>query len=261
MAKQLVLTDRIYNILKENNRTQVILKYEKYLKKVLEGFPKTRVEIKKLRKFDSRFEVIITGPEEVFASNILKKKVGIINDFNAIEVGKIYNGNMVNVGKVGFGIFVDCGIFNPPADVLLSLNTLRTQLCKDAKISLKKIIDAYEFVDHFPVSIKIIEKDEEKQQFSGELADQTLSLFERIKNESIEGIFISGTTKNQFKKSIEKKGHFRDVISVKRFGYLEHIALLKEGTEAPGIIANIGKDLTGCKMSAIRPKRIKELEI
>ncbi|MHA1150233.1 MAG: DUF2110 family protein [Promethearchaeota archaeon] len=261
MVKQLVLIDKLYNIFKDNNKNQVILKYEKYLKRVLDGFSKTNVQVKKIRNYDNRLAVEVSGPEEVFASNILKKKIGVINDFKSIEVKKVYRGKMVNVGKVGFGIFVDCGIFNPLTDVLISLRTLRKQLCENIKISLKKIIDAYEFIDHFPVFIKIIEKDEKKQQLSGELADQTLNLFKRIKNENIEAIFICGTTKYQFKKSIEKKGHFRDVISVKRFGFLEHIALLKEGTEAPGIIANIGKDLKGCKISAMRPRKIKKLII
>jgi hypothetical protein len=40
---------------------------------------------------------------------------------------------------------------------------------------------------------------------------------------------------------------------------LENIVILRENTTAPGIIADIGKHLKKCKLSAIRPERIKKL--
>ena len=44
-------------------------------------------------------------------------------------------------------------------------------------------------------------------------------------------------------------GHFRDIITFKRFGFLENLVLLKEGTDAPGIIAHIGRKLENCSDS------------
>ena len=44
-----------------------------------------------------------------------------------------------------------------------------------------------------------------------------------------------------------------------RFGFLENLVLLKEGTDAIGIIAHIGKKLINCKLSALRPKKIRAL--
>ncbi|MFW9877768.1 MAG: DUF2110 family protein, partial [Candidatus Thorarchaeota archaeon] len=75
----------------------------------------------------------------------------------------------------------------------------------------------------------------------------------------LEAIFLSGETKGQFKKAITRKGHFRDIITVKRFGYLENLVLLKQDSDAPGIIAHIGKDLENCKFSVLQPKRIRKL--
>ncbi|MHA2257917.1 MAG: DUF2110 family protein [Promethearchaeota archaeon] len=46
---------------------------------------------------------------------------------------------------------------------------------------------------------------------------------------------------------------------MKRYGFLENLVLLKKDTDAPGIIAHIGKELENCKLSAIRPKRIRKL--
>ena len=84
---------------------------------------------------------------------------------------------------------------------------------------------------------------------------------QEIIEENIEGVFLSGETKGQFKKVITKKGHFRDIITIEQFGFLENIALFKEGTNAPGIIAHIGSQLESTKLSALRPERIKKLFI
>ena len=259
MGKKLVLYDKIYNITSERKRKDFIIRYSKYLREHIKGFSKTKIKINKLRDYDKRFEIFINGPEEIFVFNLLKKEIGGINEFKEIQVGKVYKGTMIDVGKVGFGIFVDCAIMNPKVDVLINLHSLRNQLCRDKEKSLKEIINAYEFVDHFPIYVKIIEIDLIKNKIQGELDDKTLKLFKKILDENIEGLFMSGETKGQFKKALIRNGNLRDIVSLKRYGYLEHILLLKGGSNAPGIITKIGKDLRNCKLSAIRPTKIKAL--
>jgi hypothetical protein len=259
MVQKLVLYDKIYNISDRGKKEDIYLRYLKYLKERVKGFPDTSITIKKLRKFDKRFEIIIDGPEEQFVSNLLKKQIGTIIEFKELRVGNIYKGSLTDVGRVGFGLFVDCAILNPKVDVLINLHALREQLCKGTNKSLNEIINAYDFIDHFPVYVKITDIDIENNNLKGELAPKTLKLFEKILEENIEGLFLSGETKGQFKKALSRKGHFRDIISVERFGFLENLVLLKEGSSAPGIISQIGHDLRNCKLSALRPKNIKKL--
>jgi len=259
MVKNLVLFDKIYNISKKRKKEDIYLRYLKYLREHVKGFPNTTLNIKKLREFDKRFEVSISGPEEVFVFNLLKNEIGSIKDFKDIKEGEILKGTLTNVGKVGFGLFVDCAIMNPHVDVLINLHTLRTQLCEGREKSLPEIIEIYDFIDHFPIELKIIKIDKENQKIQGEIAPSSLSLFKKIVNENLEAIFLAGETKGQFKKAITRKGHFRDIITVKRFGFLENLILLKPDSNAPGIISHIGKDLENCKFSVLQPKRIRKL--
>jgi hypothetical protein len=256
--KTLVLSDKIYLSTKPQEK-EIIVRYLKYLNEKTKGFPKTSIKIKKLRKFDNRFEIVIDGPEEIFVFNLLKKEIGSIIEFQDIKLGKTYKGTLVDVGKFGFGIFVDCAIFNPQVDVLLNLNVLREQLAAGNKKSIRQIIKAYDLIDHFPVEIKITEIDVEKHQIQGRLSEAFLGLYHKIISEKLEGIFVSGATKNQIKKAVIKRGHLRDIISVEHYGFLENIVVLKQGTDAPGIIAHIGNYLRNCKMSAIRHQRIQKL--
>ena len=259
MVKKLVLFDKIYNITSQRKKEEMFSRYFKYLSEHVSGFNKTSIKIKKLREYDQRFEIEISGPDELFVSNILKKEVGVISDFKDVQVGQIYKGTMVDVGKVGFGIFVDCAILNPKVDVLIDLRTLRKQLCRGKKISVRDIVSAFNFIDHYPVHVKIVNVDQQAQKILGEFAQETLSLFKKVVSENIEGIIVCGSSKNQFKKALLKTGHLRDMISIHRYSFLENVVLLKENTDAPGIISHIGKDLKNCKLSALRPRRIKSL--
>ncbi|MBY8987627.1 MAG: DUF2110 family protein [Candidatus Lokiarchaeota archaeon] len=259
MVKSLVLYDKIYNIYKENDKKEISIRYIKYLNELTQSFPNTKTRIKKLRQFDNRFEVLISGPEEIFIFNMLKKKVGTIVEFDKVVMGDVYKGVMLEVGKVGFGIFVDCAILNPNVDVLLNLYDLRNQLCKGRSVPITEIIKAYDFINRFPVYVKITSINKEKEQIQGDLDRKTLELYDKLIKENLEGLFMSGETKGQLKKALLRTGHFRDIASIVRYGFLENIVILRENTTAPGIITDIGKHLKNCKLSAIRPERIKKL--
>ncbi|MFX0030137.1 MAG: DUF2110 family protein [Candidatus Hermodarchaeota archaeon] len=259
MGKNLVLFDKIYITSKQKKREDIFLRYLKYLRERVKGFPDTSLTIKKLRDFDKRFEITISGSEEVFVYNLLKKEIGSIKDFKEVREGQIYKGTLIDVGKVGFGLFVDCAILNPQVDVLINLHTLRDQLCKGREKSLPEIIEAYDFIDHFPIEVKIRKIDKENNKLQGEITQNSLNLFRKIMNENLEGIFLSGETKGQFKKVIVKKGHFRDIITIKRIGFLENLLLLKPDSNAPGIIANIGRELENCRFSVLHPKRMRKM--
>ena len=259
MVKTLVLYDQIYNIPKKSNIKDISIRYLKYLKEITQSFSDTKIHIKKLRKFDNRFEILISGSEEVFILNLLKKKIGAIHEFEDVKTNDVLKGVLLDVGKVGFGIFVDCAIVNPKVDVLLNLHDLRTQLCNGKNVSLKEIIKAYDFINRFPLYVKVVAVNKEKQQIQGILDQKTLDFYKKLTSENLEAVFVSGETKGQFKKALVKTGHFRDIVSIERFGFLENIVILRESTTAPGIIADIGRFLKNCKLNAIRPERIKKL--
>ncbi len=257
--KNLVLFDKIYNVPSKKQEKEIYSRYLRYLNETTKGFPNTKITIKKLRKFDNRFEINIDGSEDLFVYNLLKKEIGTITEFKDIKIGEKYKGRLIDVGKYGFGLFVDCAIWNPEVDILINLNVLRKDLCGGKKKSVREIIKAYDFIDRFPVEVEIVDINMEKHNLQGKFTSSCLSIYRKILNEKLDGVFVSGATKNQFKKALIRTGHLRDIVSIERYGFLEHIVILKDNTDAPGIIAHIGKYLKNCKLSAIRHKRIEEL--
>ena len=224
MAIKLVLIDKL------SMRESIISRYKKYVREMVKGFQSTKIQFNKLRKYDNRIEISIQGPEEVFIKNLLMKEVGVVHDFKDIEKDTRLKGNLVDVGKVGFGLYVDCAILNPKVDVLLSLNTLREQLCKGKERSTPEIIKAYDFINDFPLNVKVVSIDREKGNLKGLLEANSLSLIDKLIEENLEAVFLSGETKAQLKKVLEKTDHLRDIISIKKYGFLENIVILKEST-------------------------------
>jgi len=260
MIKRLILLDKIYNIDSRKDRLNYQSRYNKYLNELVKGFAKTKIEIRQIRDIDNRIEIFIEGPEEKFVKNIISSEIGSVIPFDQLKEGDILKGMMINVGDVGFGIFLDCGIIRQRTDILLPLHILRDQLADGKKVSVRDIINAYDFIDNFPIYSKIIEVDKEEGNVQGEIAQKTLDIFNKIISENIEGLFMCGETKGQFKKALIKTGHLHDIVSIERFGFLENLVLFKQDTNARGIISEIGKYLEGCKFSVLIPKRMRNLK-
>ncbi|TFG00094.1 MAG: DUF2110 family protein [Promethearchaeota archaeon] len=260
MVVRIILYDKLYNFSNEAQKQNLLSRYKKYLHGLIQGFSETQIQIRKVRKIDNRVEVLIDGPEEIFVRNILRSEVGSVHNFEDLKEGNILKGTLVDVGKVGFGLFLDCGIVNPVTDLFIPLFTLREQLAEDTQKSLRDIVNAYDFIDHFPLFVEISKINGEEENIEAKIAPESMKIFSKIMNENIDGLFFSGETKGQFKKALIQQGHLQDIISLERYGFLEHLVLLTEDTNAPGVITEIGKYLPNCKFSVLNPKRMKALK-
>jgi len=258
MVQKLILAEKIYSYDPNFNFNPLFYKYLQMLFTEI-GDLDVNIEIKTFRKQDNRLEIKIEGPDEEFVKNLLKQNKGSINRYNDIHKRDIFKGYLIDVKKVGFGIFVDCGIRYPTTDVLINLHSLRTQLCQGKKISLRKIVDKFGFIENFPMYIKIEEILRNEKNIRGLIANDTLKMINNWFFDKLERVFVSGSTRAQVKKALAKTGHSQDVITIKKLGFLENIILLKKGTNAPGIIAHIGKKLEFSKLSAIRPEQINDI--
>ncbi|TXT66835.1 MAG: hypothetical protein BAJALOKI3v1_10106 [Promethearchaeota archaeon] len=259
MVKRLILLDKIYNADSRKERLDLQNRYKKYLNEIVKGFSNTTIEIRQIRQIDERIEIFIQGPEEKFVKNMISAEIGTAIPFDQVKEGDILKGTIKDVGEVGFGIFIDCGIIRQSTDVLLPLHILREQLANDNHVSVREIIHAYDFIENFPIYINVVEIDSEQRNIQGEIALETLKIFEKVLKENIEGLYMCGETKGQFKKALVRTGHLQDIVSIERYGFLENLVLLKRGTHARGIISEIGKYLENCKFSVLLPKRIRKI--
>lgn len=258
MVQKFILAEKIYSYNPNFNFNPLFQKYLQMLSHEM-GELDINIEIEAFRKQENRLEIKIEGQDEEFFKNLLKHKIGSTIRFNRIHKGDVLKGYLIDVKKVGFGIFIDCSIRYPTTDVLINLHTLRNQLCRGKKIPLRKIIDLFGFIDNFPIHVKIKEISQSEKNVQGLIGKDTLEMINNWFYDKLERVFVSGSTRAQVKKAIAITGHSQDVITIKKLGFLENIIILKEDTNAPGIIAHIGKKLKFSKLSAIRPLKLRKL--
>lgn len=254
----LVLLDRFYSYGKSIDEPYLSRALIQLIKEKTKNYD-IEIQYIKMVPPECRPVIAISGKDEKFIYNYLIKEYGTILNFSNVKIGDIIRGRMKNPNNVNFGIFLDCGINNPPKDVLLPVYNMRQQLVSGRKIPKKKICDAYGFFEEMPVFVKITKINSEEKIIECEFAESTLKQFKKWTDDGFEILFSSGIPRKQIKHAIKRAGHYEDYITIDRLGFLETATFLKIGSHAPGVLANIGPKLKNVKFSMLRPSNIKHL--
>ncbi|MHA1341567.1 MAG: DUF2110 family protein [Promethearchaeota archaeon] len=212
-----------------------------------------------LKKPENRPIIIITGKDEEFAYNFLKNEYGTTYKFDEIKEGQILRGRMRNIDEVNFGIFLDCGIENPNKDVLLPIYKIRNQLVANLKIPKRKLCKAFGFFEEMPIYVKINKIDKKSKKIECEIANKSLNMIKQWLEDGLDILFSAGVVRKRIKKAIKRTGHYQDYVSIDRLGFLETACILRNGSNAPGILSEIGPLVKNAKFSMLRPKNIKNL--
>jgi len=198
------------------------------------------------------------GEDEEAASNFLTHRYGAACPLGRLDVNQIRKGKLIETGVYGYGLFIDMGILaDRRIDGFLSLNTLRHQLAHDAKIPLRTLIDLYGFLDHLPLEIKIDSIDRGKKNVQVSLSDTQIAIYRKWVNSKLERLIVCGIMRHHLKKAVLRTGHFRDIHAIERLGLLEETISCKSGTNAPGLLAEIGPLLKNTEIHLFIPARLQ----
>ncbi|WP_457742796.1 DUF2110 family protein [Thermococcus sp.] len=196
-------------------------------------------------------KVSLRGEDEEISESLVKEEFGEVPySLKNVSAGKTYRGRFIDLGKVGYGAYVDIGIFKPkPKDALLPLYYLKRTF---GDKPVRQMIREFGWVDNLPIEVKVT-----NVEFGTREVELTFSRrqLERIKGWLRDGhdkLFIVGTISDRIEDALIKTGHGRDVKRMEELGLMETLLVLKKGTQAPGIIKEIGPYLKGATFGAIK---------
>ncbi|WXG40726.1 MAG: DUF2110 family protein [Candidatus Freyarchaeum deiterrae] len=202
-------------------------------------------------------QLVLEGEDAEAAKNFLNHKYGSIYEPGDLHQGLTVRGKLVEPTKFGYGLYLDVGLNSNKKDAFIPLYILRKQLLNNVKKPLRKIIDKFALIENFPLEVKIVNVNKETRDIEAELSGNQISMFKGWISSSSDRIMICGSTRQQVRKAIIKSGHLQDILSIERLGLLENAIVCKYGSEAPGIISEIGKFLPRVPMKGFLPKSIK----
>ena len=206
--------------------------------------------------------VELEGEDEEVASNLIQRLYGAICPFRDLKVGQVRKGKLFQTGKYGYGLYADIGIDSEERiDAFIPLHTLRHQLVNDKKIPLRDISYACGFLDNFTLEIVIDKIDSIKENLQASLSPEQILLFRKWMKLNLERVIATGVTRKHLKKIIGETGHVNDILAIERMGLLELVVVCKEGTNAPGLLAEIGPFLPEASISLFIPEKAHDILI
>lgn len=182
--------------------------------------------------------------------NLLKEKLGEAPvQSSRVERWDACRGFVTGAGKVGFGVYVDLGITEPfRKDALYPLHRMRAQLVDGATKPCREILQENAFADHVP--LKVVVTDVEGEKLSVELADETRDGLLRWRKLPFDRVLAIGASREDAEKAVKFTGLQNDVIRIESLSLMVQCLLCKIGTEAPGVIAKVGRRLGGTRLAA-----------
>ena len=240
--KEVVILEKVYG-----DRSG-FLKLDRRLKALLGGL---EVEWKLSAVKKNWVKVSITGEDEEISANLVREEFGEVPyKLSAVKEGETYRGRFIDLGKVGYGAYIDIGIFRPrPKDALLPLYYLKETF---GEMPVREMISKFGWVDNLPVEVIVREVEFGAREVEVAFSDAQLKRMNYWLDDGHDKLFITGTVSENVEKALIQTGHGRDVKRVEELGLMETLLILKKGTQAPGIIKEIGPHLKGALIGAIK---------
>ncbi|NJE11324.1 DUF2110 family protein [Thermococcus sp. MAR1] len=224
------------------------LKLDKKLKALL-GDLEVEWKLSAVKK--NWIKVSLSGEDEEISANLVREEFGEVPyKLSAVKEGETYRGRFVDLGKVGYGAYVDIGIFTPrPKDALLPLYYLKETF---GEMPVRQMIRDFGWVDNLPVEVVVTKVEFGAREVELAFSDAQLKRIKTWLSDGYDKLFIAGTVSENIEKALIKTGHGRDVKRIEELGLMETLLILKKGTQAPGIIKEIGPHLRGTLIGAVK---------
>lgn len=166
--------------------------------------------------------ITITGEDAPVARNLLEAEWGAITPHR--EAGETYVGTLESWDDDGIVLDVGESVHVPSSELGLGQGTP------------SQIRKRFGLVQHMP--LRFVEGGDDPNQLADEQRDQ---LYEWTRGTG--RVNANSTTRAQLRATVNRSGHADDIVTVERLGLLESSIICREGTDPPGLLADIGPHL------------------
>jgi hypothetical protein len=206
-------------------------------------------------------KVTISGEDEVIATSYIHKKIGICPiSIKKVDKFSILKGYISKIDIPKQELKVDVGVFEPKIiQATVPLTYLQAQLADGKKIDLQKISEIFGFKENLPLTIKVIAlNDEENEALQAELSTEQIEKIRSWHQSLLDRLIILGASQGEIEIVLERTRLTRDIIGVEELGLFEHALICKLGTDAAGLVSNVGRYMRNSRFIVFNPKKLVE---
>ncbi len=203
-------------------------------------------------------QVAFEGEDENIAANYAVNEFGVCpTSLNQVRYATVLRGYIIDFGKDNERLTVDVGIFQPKiVHTVIPLRILQTQLVAGRKMVLKKIAELYGLCEDLPVEVEVTGFAGGQSEIEARFSDREVKRFQTWQESLLDRLVILGLTSQDIRNILKHEKLYRDIIDVEPLGLMEHALTCKLGTDAAGLIPNIGKKVRRARFSVFNPKKL-----
>jgi hypothetical protein len=229
---------------------------EDYAKSTLKGL---KVQIKSVEATTNNWvQITFSGEDEKAALSYIENKIGICPvHMKNLKKFSTTKGYLTSLDKNKGEIHVDVGIISPKTlCATIPLQHLQAQLADGRKIALKKLAELYGFCENLPLTVKVIELNE--NHIEATIAEAQLKLYKKWIKSLLDRLIILGASPHEIRKALKNSKCQNDIVEIESLGLFEYAIACKLGTDAVGLIPKIGKHLPNATLQTFNPKTLLE---
>lgn len=201
----------------------------------------------------------ITGEDEKAALSLIGKEIGLA----PVSLGNITRfsvclGRVVFSGKSEKELFVDVGVFLPDSVFAsIPLNRIQGQLVDGGEYSLNEISEMYGLVDGIPLEVRVVKV--KATGFEAELTQGQIRLFRRWISYSLDRLIVLGSTSDEVIDAVRNARFANSVATVVALGIMDQLVVCRLGTDAAGLVRELGRYLRNSSLVCFSPRGIQRL--
>ncbi|MCK5604661.1 DUF2110 family protein [Candidatus Pacearchaeota archaeon] len=238
---ELVLSDRIVDVDVKEGQKEVF----EIMKDLASGI---HVDLEEL-KINERgwIRVKFCGEDSELLTELLRRKFGIAPlSFSGIFVGDIFRGFITEINPNCMN--VDMGLPSLGySNGSYSLNRIHAQLLNGLNVPIKDVVNRFSLHRGMPLEVRIV-KINKDDNIDLELSDDQINYFKERNRIPMERVIVLGALLKDVLKAIKLAKIGRDIIKTESLSLTIHMLTCKLGTEAAGMIVQIGSFLKRAKL-------------
>jgi len=201
----------------------------------------------------------VQGTDSEFLIELIKRKMRLApRNLSEIEVNDNLKAFVSGINKKRQSIEVEIGPI-PSVKCEVARDALMAQLCDGKDISVERVAQTYCLEEGVPTLVRITSTDPGRRQIEAWMSDDQIARFEQWRRERFHRIIAVGGSQEELREAIRLSRTERDIIEIEELSFTASSLVCKLGTEAPGIIALIGRHISNFKLHAFLPERIDKL--
>lgn len=168
----------------------------------------------------SWISVTVTGSEEKVAADLLVRQYGELRDARPGETVRAW---LAGINDSGIALDTGCKRVSVPC----------VRLKPFGRGTVEQIASRFGLIRCLPLQIRLVGESD------AEFTKNQIDALWRWKK-GTDRINVNNATRAQIHAALKRSRHARDVYAIERLGILEHSIVCKKGTDAPGLIPQIG---------------------